>query len=166
VEDRRNGKEVISVKLLSLLAAAIALGVFLASPAGAAPPLHDSFGGPITFNNPCTFPVASDLFFTNDVTTFLDSEGNVTGLQLHQTVTGSVTANGKSLRFNTQEQVFVDFSAGTVKEVGVLDSIFGPHGPIFFRTGFALSDLATGASIARHGVLDVLDPVEFCAALS
>jgi hypothetical protein len=157
---------VISVKLLSLLAATIALGLFVASQAAAAPPLHDSFGGPITFSNPCGFPVASDLFFTNDVTTFLDDEGNVTALQLHQTVTGSVTANGKTLRYNTQEQIFVDFSAGTVKEVGVLDSIFGPDGPIFFRTGFALSDLVTGATIARHGVLDILDPVEFCAALS
>jgi hypothetical protein len=157
---------VISVKLLSLLAATIAFGVFVASPAGAAPPLHDSFSGPITFSNPCGFPVVSDLFFTNDVTTFVDDVGNVTALQLHQTVTGSVTANGTTLRFNTQEQIFVDFGAGTVKEVGVLDSIFGPHGPIFFRTGFALSDLATGASIARHGVLDVLDPVEFCTALS
>jgi hypothetical protein len=157
---------VISVKLLSLLAATIAFGVFVASPAGATPPLHDSFSGPITFSNPCSFPVVSDLFFTNDVTTFVDDVGNVTALQLHQTVTGSVTANGTTLRFNTQEQIFVDFGAGTVKEVGVLDSIFGPHGPIFFRTGFALSDLVTGASIARHGVLDVLDPVEFCAALS
>jgi hypothetical protein len=154
------------LKLLSLLAATIALLGVASSPAAAAPPLHDSFGGPITFNNPCGFPVVSDLFFTNDVTTFLDDQGNVTALQLHQTVTGTVTANGKTLRFNTHEQVFVDFSAGTVKEVGVLDSIFGPNGPIFFRTGFALSDLATGATLARHGVLDVFDPAEFCAALS
>jgi hypothetical protein len=154
------------VKLLPLLAATIALGAFAASPAGAAAPLHDSFSGPITFDSPCSFPVVSDLFFTNEVTTFLDEAGNVTALQLHQTVTGSVTANGTTLRFNTHDQVFVDFSAGTVKEVGVLDSIFGPHGPIFFRTGFALLDLATGATIARHGVLDVLDPVEFCAAFS
>lgn len=153
------------MKLLSLLAATIALG-FAASPAGAIPPLHESFGGPITFSNPCNFPVASDLFFTNDVTSFIDDQGKVTALQLHQTVTGTVTANGTTLRFNTNEQVFVDFSAGTVKEVGVLDSIFGPHGPIFFRTGFALSDLATGATIARHGVLDVFDQAEFCAALS
>ena len=99
------------MKLLSLLSATIALGVFVASPAGAAAPLHDSFGGPITFSNPCSFPVASDLFFTNDVTTFVDDDGMVTALQLHQTVTGSVTANGTTLRFNTQEQVFVDFSA-------------------------------------------------------
>jgi hypothetical protein len=154
------------VKLLSLLAATIALGAFAASPAGATPPLHDSFGGPITFSNSCSFPIVSDLFFTNDVTTFLDEAGNVTALQLHQTVTGTVSANGTTLRFNTHEQVFVDFRAGTVKEVGVLDSIFGPHGRIFFRTGFALSDLATGATIARHGVLDIFDPVEFCAALS
>jgi hypothetical protein len=153
------------LKRLSLVATTIALG-FAASSAGAAAPLHDSFGGPITFSNPCSFPVASDLFFTNDVTTFFDDQGNVTGLQLHQTVTGTVTANGTVLRFNTREQVFVDFSAGTVKEVGVLDSVFGPNGPIFFRTGFALSDLATGATIARHGVLDVFDPAEFCAALS
>jgi hypothetical protein len=96
----------------------------------------------------------------------LDAEGTVTGLQLHQTVTGTVTANGTTLRFNTQEQILVDFSAGKVKEVGVLDSIFGPNGPIFFRTGFALSDLATGTTIARHGVLDVFDPAEFCAAFS
>jgi hypothetical protein len=153
------------VKLLSLLAAAIALG-FAASPAGATPPLHESFGGPITFNNPCTFPVVSDLFFTNDLTTFFDEQGNVTSVQAHQTVTGTVTANGTTLRFNTHEQFFVDFNAGTVTEVGVLDSIFGPRGPIFFRTGFALTELATGARIARHGVLDVFDPVEFCGAIS
>ena len=153
------------MKLISLLAATIALGV-VASPAAATPPLHESFGGPIAFSNPCSFPVASDLFFTNDVTTFLDGQGNVTALQLHETVTGTVTANEKTLRFNTHEQVFVDFGAGTVREVGVLDSVFGPGGPIFFRTGFALSDLATGATLARHGVLDVFDPAEFCAALT
>jgi hypothetical protein len=153
------------MKLLSVLAVTIAFS-FTASPAGAVAPLHESFGGPITFNNPCSFPVASALFFTNDVTTFFDDQGSVTSLQLHQTVTGTVSANGTTLRFNTQEQIFVDFSAGTVQEVGVLDSIFGPNGPIFFRTGFALSDLATGARIARHGVLDIFDPAEFCAALS
>jgi hypothetical protein len=153
------------MKLLSLLAATITLA-FATSAAGATPPVHESFGGPITFNNPCGFPVASDLFSTNDVTTFFDDQGNVTALQLHQTATGTVSANGTTLRFNTREQIFVDFSAGTVKEVGVLDSIFGPNGPIFFRTGFALSDLGTGVQIARHGVLDVFDAAEFCAALS
>ena len=153
------------MKLLSVLAVTIAFGL-AASPAGAVAPLHESFGGPITFNNPCSFPVATDLFSTNDVTTFFDDQGNVASLQLHQTVTGTVSANGATLRFNTQDQIFVDFSAGTVQEVGVLDSIFGPDGPIFFRTGFALSDLATGVRIARHGVLDFFDPTEFCAALS
>jgi hypothetical protein len=153
------------LKVLSLLAMTIALGV-AASPAGAAAPQHDSFSGPITMNNPCSFPLDDHLFFTNDVTTFFDGQGNVTGLQLHQTVTGTVSANGTTLRFNTHEQIFVDFSAGTVKEVGVLDSIFGPHGPIFFRTGFALTDLATGVTLARHGRLDFFDPVEFCAAFS
>jgi hypothetical protein len=160
-----NPKRGENLKLILLLAATIALGV-AASPAAATPPLHESFGGPISFNNPCSFPVASDLSFTNDVTTFLDDQGNVTALQLHQTVTGTVTANGKTLRFNTHEQVFVDFSEGTVREVGVLDSIFGPNGPIFFRTGFAISDLATGATLARHGVLYAFDPAELCAALS
>jgi hypothetical protein len=154
------------LKLLSLIAAGMALGAFVASPAGAVPPLHESFSGPVTFNNPCSFPVASDLFFTTDVTTFFDDQGNVTELQLHQTVVGMVTANGTTLRFDTQEQIFVDFSAGTVKEVGVLDSIFGPNGPIFFRTGLSLSELASGASIARHGILDIFDPVEFCAAFT
>ena len=153
------------MKLLPVVAATIALG-FAASPAGAVPPLHESFSGPITLNNPCSFPVDSDLFGTNDVTTFFDDQGNVTALQLHQTVVGSVTANGTTLRFNTQEQIFVDFTRGMVREVGVLDSIIGPNGPIFFRTGFALLDLETGATIARHGVLDVFDASEFCAALS
>jgi len=95
-----------------------------------------------------------------------DDEGNVTGLHLHQSLVGSLSANDTTLRVNTQEQIFVDFTAETVREVGVLDSIFGPNGPIFFRTGFALSDLPTGATIARHGVLDIFDPAEFCAALS
>lgn len=152
------------MKLVSVLAATITLAI--AAPARATPPLHESFGGPITAENPCSFPVVGDLFFTNDVTTFFDDQGNVTSLQLHQTLTGTVSAHGTTLRFNTHDQIFVDFSAGTVKEVGVLDSIIGPNGPIFFRTGFALSDLATGARIARHGVLDFFDPAEFCAALS
>jgi hypothetical protein len=167
VDEWRNErrKEVKSMKLLPLVAATIALG-FAASPAGAVAPVHESFGGPITFNNPCSFLVVSELFGTNDVTTFFDDQGNVTALQLHQTVVGTVTANGTTLRFNTQEQIFVDFTIETVREVGVLDSISGPNGPIFFRTGFALSDLETGATIARHGVLDIFDPAEFCAALS
>jgi hypothetical protein len=60
----------------------------------------------------------------------------------------------------------VDFAAGTVKEVGVLDYIFGPNGPIFFRTGVSLSELADGSTIARHGILAVFDPVACCAAFS
>jgi hypothetical protein len=31
---------------------------------------------------------------------------------------------------------------------------------------FALSDLATGASFARHGVVDIFEPAVLCAALS
>jgi hypothetical protein len=156
-------KEVRTLKLLSLLAMTIALGV-AAAPAAAAAPEHDSFSGPVTADNPCSFPLDGDLFFTNDVTTFFDDQGNVTALQLHQSLTGTVSAKGTTLRFNTHEQIFVDFSAGTVKEVGVLDSIWGPNGPIFFRTGYALTDLATGVRLARHGVLDFLEPGEFCAA--
>jgi hypothetical protein len=155
----------IVLKLVVLLSAAIVAAAAVASPAAAGAPLHESFSGPVTFPNPCSFPVVSNLVFTNDVTTFFDDQGSVTALQLHQTLVGTLTANGTTLRANTQEQIFVDFTTSTVKEVGVLDSLFGPHGPVFFRTGFDLSDLS-GATIARHGVLDFFDPVAYCAAFS
>jgi hypothetical protein len=154
------------LKLLSLIAAGVALAAFVPSFAKAGGPVHESFSGPVTFPNPCGFPIVSELVGTNDVATFFDGEGNVTRLQLHQSVVGILSANDTTLRVNTEEQIFVDFAAGTVKEVGVLDSIFGPNGRIFFRTGLSLTELASGAIIARHGVLDILDPVEFCAVFS
>lgn len=154
------------LKLLSLIAAGVALAGFVPSFAEANAPLHESSSGPVTFPNPCGFPIVSELVGTNDVTTFFDDAGNVTRLQLHISLVGNLSANDGTLRVNTHEQVFVDFAAGTVMEVGVLDSIFGPNGPIFFRTGLSLTELSSGAIIARHGVLDVFDPVEFCAAFS
>jgi hypothetical protein len=167
------------MRKLALLAA-LAAGFAAAAAAAAAPPVFETF----TFRDhfvdtgTCGFPVAGDVVFTNDATSFRDAAGNEIGLQLHQSLVGTLTANGVTLREHVQETIFVEFVDGipvVAKHVGVLDSIVGPGGPVFLRTGQAVFAVVfdpvsgfyvDGPRIARHGVRADFDPVAFCAAFS
>jgi len=168
------------VTRLALLFALAGSLVFIVSPAGAAAPVHDRFSVPIIEidSETCSFPVARDLVFTNDITEFSDSAGIPTKLQLHQSTVGTLTANGKTLRMNIRETIMVEFDNGipvTAKHVGQLDFIGGAGKAVFHRTGQALFQVVfdpnlgfyvDGPLIARHGLRDDFDPVAFCAALS
>lgn len=160
--------------LLALATTVLAL-LALAGTASAEPPLHDSFSIHLTEidTQTCSFPVVRDWEFTNDITEFLDADGNLTKVQLHQSSVGTLTANGVSLRLNIRETIMVEFAAGipvTAKHVGQLDYIGGSRGqPVFHRTGQAVFEVVgvfDGPLIARHGLRDDFDPVEFCASFS
>ena len=147
----------------------------LASWAGATPPVHDSFTFHDQFvdTDTCAFPVAGDMVFTNDITEWLRRPGwHHRRCSLHQSTVGTFTAKGTTLRLNIRETIIVEFVDGvavTAKHVGLLNSIVGPGGPVFLRTGQAVFEVVGGFDgplIARHGLRDVFDPVEFCAAFA
>jgi hypothetical protein len=160
--------------LLSAAISTVALFA-LAGTAAAEPPLHDSFSLHLTDvdTQTCSFPVVRDWVFTTHDTAFFDADGVITKLQLHQSSVGTLTGNGVALRLNIHETTMVDFVGGipvTAKHVGQLDYIGGSHGqPVFHRTGQEVREVVGGLDgplIARHGLRDDLDPVEFCAAFA
>ena len=101
-----------------------------------APPLHDTFSVPISFvdTEMCAFPVAVDTVFTNAATEFSDANGVPIALQLHQSLVGTWSAKGITLKINTRELIIVDFENGIpviAKHVGLLNSIVaGRRGPV------------------------------------
>jgi hypothetical protein len=159
---------------LALATTVLALLGF-AGTAGAVPPIHDSFSVHLTDvdTETCSFPVVRDWDFTNAETAFFDADGDVTKVQLHQASVGTLTGNGVTLRLNIREKIMLEFAGGvpvTAKHVGQLDYIGGSHGqPVFHRTGQAVFEVVGGFDgplIARHGLRDDFDPVEFCAAFA
>jgi hypothetical protein len=146
----------------------------------AAPPIHDEFTvhQTIVDTATCGFAVVQDWDFTNNITEFVDGDGTTTALQLHQSSVGTLSGNGTKLRLNIRETILVDFEDGVevrAKHVGVLDSIIGPGGPVFLRTGQAtfevvfdpdLGFFVDGPVLARHGLRADFDPVAFCAAFA
>ena len=165
-------------KLAIIVSVLGALG--FATAAVAAPPFHDQFTVHLTSvdTGTCDFAVVQDWDFTNAITEFVDADGKTTGLQLHQSSVGTLNGNGITLRLNIRETILVDFEDGVpvrAKHVGVLDSIVGPGGPVFLRTGQAtfavvfdpdLGFYVDGPVIARHGLRADFDPVALCAAFA
>jgi hypothetical protein len=160
--------------LLSALTSAVAL-LALAGTAAATPPLHDSFSIHLTDvdTQTCSFPIVREWDFTTHDTAFFDANGVITMLQLHQSSVGTLTGNGVTLRLNIRETTIVEFVDGipvTAKHVGQLDYIGGSQGqPVFHRTGQEVREVVGGLDgplIARHGLRDDLDPVEFCASFA
>jgi len=160
-----------------LLALAIAAAALLAltGTATAEPPIHDSFSIHLTDvdTQTCSFPVVRDWDFSTHDTAFFDADGVIEKLQLHQSSVGTLTGNGVTLRMNIRETTMVDFVDGvaaTAKHVGQLDYIGGSQGqPVLHRTGQELREVVGGLDgplIARHGLRDDLDRVEFCAAFA
>jgi hypothetical protein len=161
---------------LLLPAAISAVALFaLAGTAAAEPPLHDSFSIHLTDvdTQTCSFPVVRDWVFTQRDAAYFDADGTITKLLIHQSAVGTLTGNGVTLRMNIRETTMVDFVGGipvTAKHVGQLDYIGGSQGqPVFHRTGQEVREVVGGLDgplIARHGLRDDLDPVEFCQAFA
>ena len=176
------------MRILTSVAAALAAAVSLATlsePAGATfrpcgdqVVTHCTVRFPIQFvdTETCGFPVVGDFVFTNDITDLVDEQGVETQLQLHQSLVGTYTAKGVSLRETDRYTIFVDFANGipvTARHVGDLDMIVGPGGPIFHRTGLDeyavvfdpdLGFYIDGPRLLRHGLRDDFDPAALCAA--
>jgi hypothetical protein len=157
------------------LSTAVVTALAAVAAAGAGPPIHDTFTEHVVDvdTETCSFPVARDVVFTNNIASFFNGQGNITKLHLHQSTVGTLTANGTTLRVNIRETIFVEFAGGvpvTAKHVGQLDYIGGSGGqPVFHRTGQAVFQVVGGVDgplIARHGLRDDFDPVAFCAAFS
>ncbi len=166
------------MRAATVAAAVLASFAATALPATAAPPLHDTFSVPISFvdTEMCAFPVAVETVFTNAATEFSDANGVPIALQLHQSLVGTWSAKGVTLKINIRELILVDFENGIpviAKHVGLLDSIVGPNGPVFLRTGQRVFEVVfdpasgffvDGPRIASHGVRADFDATAVCAA--
>jgi hypothetical protein len=162
-----------------VIACAVAATLALAAAAGAAAPDHETLKFPYQFvdTDTCGFPITGDYVFTNMIIDTSLATGTGT-LQLHQTNVGTLTANGTTLRQDDHYTIFVDIVDGvpvTAKHVGVLEKIFGPDGPVHFRTGQAVYEVVfdpdlgfyvDGPLVTRHGLRHDFDPVAFCAAFA
>jgi hypothetical protein len=140
--------------------------------------VHDSFTfvNSFTDTDTCAFPVAVNTVFTNDITEFRDADGVPVALQLHQSEVGTWSAGGVTLKVNTRETILVTFENGipvVAKHVGLLNSIIGPNGPLFLRTGQRAFEVVfdpdsgfyvDGPVIASHGVRADFDAAAVCAA--
>ena len=166
------------MRILLSLTTAVTGAFVLVAAAVAAPPVHETYTDTRQFvdTDICAFPVAGDVTFTNDATIFFDNDGVIRELHLHQTTVGTLSAQGTTLKLHITETIMVAFAGGVpawAKHVGLLNSIVGPGGPVFHRTGQAAFEsvldpasgfYVDGPLLARHGLRDDFDPVEFCAA--
>ena len=164
------------MRRLALFVAAVAAVV--PQSAVAAPPFHDTFTVRIVDvdTQTCAFPVTREWDFTNRISDYVEKSGLPDKLQLHQSSVGTVSANGKTLRFSIRETIMVDFENGipvTAKHVGNLDSV-GAGNALFHRSGQATFEVVfdpnsgffvDGPLTARHGLRDDFDPVAYCEAL-
>jgi hypothetical protein len=167
------------MRVATVAAIVIAAVAATALPATAATPIHvRGFEFPISYvdTEMCGFPVAVETVFTNDEIAFFDADGVMTALQLHQSEVGTWTAKGVTLKINTRETILVEFEDGIpviAKHVGLLNSIVGPNGPVFLRTGQRVFEVVfdpvsgfyvDGPRIALHGVRADFDAAAVCAA--
>jgi hypothetical protein len=165
------------MRIAALLAAACAAFATTVSPASAVPPLHESFSfiNSFTDSETCGFPIAVNTVFTNDITEFSQA-GELIGLQLHQSEVGTWSAKGVTLKVNIRETILVAFENGIpviARHLGLLNSIIGPNGPLFLRTGQRAFEVVfdpssgfyvDGPVIASHGVRANFDATAVCAA--
>jgi hypothetical protein len=162
------------VHKLTLILSALAGALALAAAAGATPPEHVTFTAHDQFvdTETCNFPIVGDYAFTNDNVGFVDAAGNTTHVELHETTSGTVTANGVTLREHDQENVHVDFVDGVPvisKHVGTLFHMVGPGGTLFLVPGQLVFEVVNGFDgplIAAHGVDFGGDVSTFCTAFS
>ena len=165
------------MRVATLIAATVAVFAAAASPAAAVPPVHDSFSCQfVRGHRNVRIPGGLETVFTNDITSFSDADGTPTMLQLHQSEAGTWTAKGVALKVNLRETFLVEFDNGIpviAKHIGLLNSVVGPNGPVFLRTGQRVFQVVfdpasgfyvDGPLIAAHGVRASFDPAAVCAA--
>ena len=160
--------------VFAALATAVLTALVLASGAGAAAPVHDSFTFEDQFadTETCAFPVVGDTVFTNDITEWLDDQGVTQKLHLNQSTVGTFTAEGTTLRLNIHETIIVEYRRRRRRDREArrppeLDRRAGRPG-LPERTGQALFEVVGGFDgplIARHGLRDVSIP-SVCAAFA
>ena len=104
----------------AVLAAASVVALMAVAAAQAAAPVQFRFTKPVVFTDTdsCGFPITVNLEADVVGRTFLDAEGNVQSAIVEQSVVGTDTANGITLRDATHYIDFFD-SLGGVKEVGL-----------------------------------------------
>jgi hypothetical protein len=159
--------------LLRIILATIAAGALavtaLAAPtaAHASTPVQFKFTETISFTDTitCGFPIALNFQFNAVGRVFLDAQGNFQSMTIEQSVVGTDSANGITLRENDH---FVDFlnSIGTDKEVGLPIHIQG-GGVVIRDAGYILFN-PDGSVAYIHGPHPFLegDTAAYCAALS
>lgn len=155
------------IALLGLTAAA---ALALALPAGAAPPVTQTFTIPVSGLESCN---GFDLVFVGEVTVretvFFDASGNPVTVRLHvhgaETDTNSVT--GKTIEVRGDVTITIDLATGTFTETGLsLMSNAPGEGVVIHDSGKVVFD-ADGEIVFQAGPHDVLDdPETWCNALS
>jgi hypothetical protein len=163
---------VVSGRIRLGLSAAVAAGAFLlalvpVTAAQAAAPVQFRFTMPVSFTDTttCTFPIALNFQVNTVGRMFVDAQGNVQSVTVHQNVVGTDSANGITLR---ESDHFVDFfnSVGSDKEVGLPIHIQG-GGVVIRDAGYLLFN-PDGSIAVIHGPHPFLegDTAAYCAALS
>jgi hypothetical protein len=162
------------MRTLLVVASFITLALTLTLAAGATPPHH----GTVTTRNQfidigtCGFPIVGDYTFTNDNVALQDAVGTTTGMEIHQTTVGTLTANGVTLREHDQENVHIDFVDGVPvlsTHVGTFFHMVGPDGTLFLVAGQLVFEVVNGFDgplITVHGVDFGGDVATFCAAFT
>ena len=154
----------------ALLAVAL-LGVLaLALPAGAAPPFTDTFAESGSEPVPCDgFDAILERTLTGRVTVYFDNEGNPLRVQVHATMTGSVTnsVSGKSVGLRGHIHVVNDFRSGVATWTGPVFLANAPgDGSVVTDTGrisFVGDEIVFEAG--PHQVIEEGAAV-FCAAIA
>jgi hypothetical protein len=162
------------MRIVLVVASVITLALTLTVSAGATPPQHRTFTAHDRFvdSATCGFPIVGDYTFTNDAVVLQDAAGTTTGVEIHETTVGTLTANGVTLREHDQENVHVDFVEGVPvlsTHVGTFFHIIAPDGTLFLVAGqlvFEVVDGFDGPLIAVHGVDFGGDVATYCAAFT
>jgi hypothetical protein len=150
-----------------LLLASAALAFLQVTAAYATAPVQFRFTNTITFTDTttCGFPIALNLQVIAVGRAFVDAQGNPQSMTTEQSVVGTDSANGITLRENDH---FVDFtnSVGSDKEVGLPIHIQG-GGVVIRDAGYILFN-PDGSVAFIHGPHPFLegDTAAYCAALS
>jgi len=109
------------VNRVLFLGMAVAVALALALPAGATPPTSETVTESATESVSCDgFDAVLERNFSGLVTVYFDNDGNPVRVQVHATMTGSLTnsVTGRSLPLRGHIYLVDDFTTGVVTFVG------------------------------------------------
>lgn len=160
-------------KLAAAFAVSVGLLFAVAGHASAAPPRIGTFPIDDHFVDPgasaaCGFPVTVDLTGTGRFWVFVDAQGNPTQVQVREDATGTMSANGISLQEVDHNTQFIDLTAGTQTEVGIVFREFLPGIGVVIMDRGRVSATADGTITFEAGPHPALDGnfAALCAALT